>query len=670
MKHISAIMIFLFMMSAIPIHAKGVNGCVLFDKSFPGGTAFTTRTWALPTAGGGARLVSDPTQVVKLELSRQKVRIEKDKTTQQPTKLVLLETGDEVAIVGGNVHSVVGKTFTLGKALPLDAAVLKKEQRESLRRSVKFADWLEAVEDKSGALYQVPLKDNRANQRTVFDGALSDIRIRQGEKLKIKSTKPAGDNPSEVTLEAADGVNLDFADLSNLGFTFDFPVSLKMVAPDLATGSLDVIGSKRSIQGTALTLALTLGSVDFGATSFRGCIGFEDQRLAKDGDIPAEPEILWLPIDNVSVTNPTAGRAQVSFHIKDLPACLDNAPSCADTDADPYTPRTDKTFKELLYGGQENVRIKLFAATSDNGILYSGSTAYFIDDRNVALLISLAAFVLGYILVFVFRKRRGAKEKQQPLTKGDLSPLQLVRGHDGTASLSNLQILWWTLAVFSLMIYSWVATGDLAGLNHTVMWLLGIGGTGSLAAKAVAINNEKNNAAVAAMREENSDVQPSGWDLISVNGRLDLTKLQMLLFTIVAGIYVVTNVWEQVVFPVLPPELLTLMGLSNGLYVLGKVTASNPYQEVGNLLQEEKIVEGQLSNLTAEKEVLAKKIKELEQGKTKTQLAAIKDELDTLKKRLTDVDVELQKQNARKTKLDAEVAAAKAKIKEEEKSVG
>lgn len=662
---LSAFALLLFI-SASHSHAKDANGCPLFEKSFPGETAFTVQAWPQPDTGAGKRLLTDPVAGQKLELSGLEVKIEEG-SAGKPAKLILLATMDEVEIPFSQKASFVGQTITLSKPLALGTSNLKGEQKEALLKSVEFADWLTAAEAKTGALYHVPLAGNGPNRNAVFDAALQRIVIDKGQKLEITAVK-ADSQPPEVTLTTAEDVELSAGDMSDLPFAFAFPVSLEMVPSELVTGSLQVIDEKRSIAGTSLSLALTLGGVDFSSTSFRGCIGFHDQRTGKQKkDHPSEADPLWLPIQNVEVDSATTGRAQVSFTIGDLPACLDNKFSCDKANLkDPYTPRMGKTLSELAFGGQENVIIEVAAANSATGILYRGSTSYFVDDRTAALLISLAAFALSY-LVLVGLWAWNEREARTSLSRGQkvlatLNPLQLIRGHNGTASLSNLQILWWTLAVFSLMIYSWVATGGLAGLNQTIMWLLGIGGTGSLASKAVAINNKKNAAAMAAMREVRQNAQPDFWDLISVSGRLDLTKLQMVLFTVIAGIYVVTNVWEQVVFPELPTELLTLMGLSNGLYVLGKFTASNPYQEVGNLQQELEIAEAGNENLEARKKALETKIAKLTEVPEASRSETQKKDLSDLNEKLKNVKLDIETQNELIKILEDKITKAKEKL--------
>ena len=51
---------------------------------------------------------------------------------------------------------------------------------------------------------------------------------------------------------------------------------------------------------------------------------------------------------------------------------------------------------------------------------------------------------------------------------------------------------------------------------------------------------------------------------------VDVTRLQMLFFTLVAAIFVVVKVVAQNEVPEIPQGLLLLMGLSNGVYLSSK----------------------------------------------------------------------------------------------------
>ncbi|HXZ67313.1 MAG TPA: fibronectin type III domain-containing protein, partial [Alphaproteobacteria bacterium] len=65
---------------------------------------------------------------------------------------------------------------------------------------------------------------------------------------------------------------------------------------------------------------------------------------------------------------------------------------------------------------------------------------------------------------------------------------------------------------------------------------------------------------------------PKWSDLVVWDGihELDITRVQMLLFTVVAAVFVVLKIGDEGIIPTIPDSIVLLMGLSNGVYVGGK----------------------------------------------------------------------------------------------------
>jgi hypothetical protein len=64
--------------------------------------------------------------------------------------------------------------------------------------------------------------------------------------------------------------------------------------------------------------------------------------------------------------------------------------------------------------------------------------------------------------------------------------------------------------------------------------------------------------------------EPSWRDLIASDDEIDVTRLQMLLFTVLIAVFVSIHVIDSFQIPEIPPSFLGLMGLSNGVYLLSK----------------------------------------------------------------------------------------------------
>jgi hypothetical protein len=201
-------------------------------------------------------------------------------------------------------------------------------------------------------------------------------------------------------------------------------------------------------------------------------------------------------------------------------------------------------------------------------------------------------------------------------------PLRIISTPSGHASLSQLQILLWTLVVAASAVYVMALSGDLIEVTSGALVLLGIAGGAALGAKAhsgsqistaqadaataqkdadqakieaankvaAGSNQAEQNAATravtraeekatAALRktEDLTKQAPHWYDLIlnesahAVGREIDVTRFQMLLFTLITAAFVAMNVATTFVIPEIPTGFLTLMGISNGVYLGAKV---------------------------------------------------------------------------------------------------
>ena len=56
------------------------------------------------------------------------------------------------------------------------------------------------------------------------------------------------------------------------------------------------------------------------------------------------------------------------------------------------------------------------------------------------------------------------------------------------------------------------------------------------------------------------------------DGQIDVTRLQMAFFTLIAAAFVILKVGVSYTIPTIPDNFLLLMGISNGVYLAGKYT--------------------------------------------------------------------------------------------------
>jgi len=145
--------------------------------------------------------------------------------------------------------------------------------------------------------------------------------------------------------------------------------------------------------------------------------------------------------------------------------------------------------------------------------------------------------------------------------------LQMIETRGRRASLSQFQIVLWMFVIGAATAYVMVLSGNLIPLTEGTLALLGISGLATLGSQ-LAPRGAADRAEAEAARE--GATAPSWRDLIASDGEIDVTRLQMLFFTVLIAVFVSIHVIDSFQIPEIPPSFLGLMGLSNGVYLLSK----------------------------------------------------------------------------------------------------
>jgi hypothetical protein len=206
---------------------------------------------------------------------------------------------------------------------------------------------------------------------------------------------------------------------------------------------------------------------------------------------------------------------------------------------------------------------------------------------TVALLVGLAFLILRR---FVINRLAG----------GGNVILTIISTSKGYASLSQFQVMVWTLVVGASAIYVMVLSGNLIDIPDQMLILLGITGVaiigvrlqganqagGVPAPAAVVVNpippQAQGASAVAAPTDSALPRIPRWSDLVmstSEGSEVDVTRVQMFFFTLVSAFFVLLNVFSSYSLPELPTGFLLLMGVSNGVYITSKFV---PAQQVAH----------------------------------------------------------------------------------------
>jgi hypothetical protein len=216
-----------------------------------------------------------------------------------------------------------------------------------------------------------------------------------------------------------------------------------------------------------------------------------------------------------------------------------------------------------------DVRILVLGKNPDGSLLVAADVSHLIGVSNPfwALLIALSTVLAAFAVLSIIGHRRLKRFGYK-----DLDPvIRLITTPDGYASLSQLQLVLWTFVVAASAVYVMVLSGELIEVTSGTLVLLGISGAVSVGTKL-----HDNNAQAANPTGGASEPRKPRWsDLIvnEVNGKreMDITRVQMLYFTLVTAAFVVMRVLTTYVIPEIPQGFQILMGISNAVYFGSKV---------------------------------------------------------------------------------------------------
>jgi hypothetical protein len=208
--------------------------------------------------------------------------------------------------------------------------------------------------------------------------------------------------------------------------------------------------------------------------------------------------------------------------------------------------------------------------------------------------VAVVLVVLAYLAMgLVFNAgRRAAWERDKALPGSDdlpeptsrWGPVSMTAGVDGRGSISRLQILFFTLIVAGLLVFVLLRIGYLGELSESVLYLLGIAGAGTLAAKQTSVVRRRldpqNWAWLLRTGWRPPKHEPGVADLVMENGEFDIYRFQILVFSFIVGLSLLfTGLFGLATFE-LPDSMLVLLGLSQAVYVGGKAVTKPQVNEL------------------------------------------------------------------------------------------
>ncbi|MCY4305777.1 MAG: hypothetical protein OXC62_13520 [Aestuariivita sp.] len=221
--------------------------------------------------------------------------------------------------------------------------------------------------------------------------------------------------------------------------------------------------------------------------------------------------------------------------------------------------------------------------------------------------------VVATVLVFIFYLLAANSVKSQWEHKLLINPLKITTEANGRASLSKTQVFFFTLIVAWLSIYWIMEEGKLVPLNDSIIMLLGIAaggaGLGRVAGAARFQVTGVNLAWTKKKKWIEKDLtrvslahRPKFSDLFTSDQGFEVSRFQAVVFSVIIGgslMYngiMIDDVSQFESFSI-PSTYLALIGLSQGVYVGGKVVGTNFIPELNSKL--DKLRELELAFTTA-----------------------------------------------------------------------
>lgn len=154
----------------------------------------------------------------------------------------------------------------------------------------------------------------------------------------------------------------------------------------------------------------------------------------------------------------------------------------------------------------------------------------------------------------------------------------------GDGSLGRLQLLVFSMVVVALLFYVYWRTGVIVGFSQDLLVLLGItGASTALSRLAIARSpvSPQTHALLLRLGVVNVNRNMPSWSgVISSDGEVDVTRVQALAFSVLVIVALVfTGVYDLVNFQ-LSDQVKWLLGISQGVYIAGKLVPSEACQRL------------------------------------------------------------------------------------------
>jgi len=197
-----------------------------------------------------------------------------------------------------------------------------------------------------------------------------------------------------------------------------------------------------------------------------------------------------------------------------------------------------------------------------------------------------------------YGKKLDAGQKGEPVPTfwAALDPVELTKNPYGRASIAKLQIFTFSFIVFGLLLFNVLRTGFLVNMSADVLYLMGSSAVGAAGGKLTYIARRRLSLENWAWLRHNEwlgyrkDVAPRAkWSELFVDSdtkEFDPYRFQMAIFSLVVAIALVKTSASSLEAFKIPPEMLTLLGLSQVVFIGGQAIDKTGYDELDKKLTE------------------------------------------------------------------------------------
>jgi hypothetical protein len=192
--------------------------------------------------------------------------------------------------------------------------------------------------------------------------------------------------------------------------------------------------------------------------------------------------------------------------------------------------------------------------------------------------------------------RKGQRLPETPTLLGMLDPVQITANPVGRGSLGKLQIFMFSFLVFGLLLFYLLRYGILSNISTDVMYLLGVSAIGAVGGKLAYIQTRRLSLENWAWLRRKAwlsfadDKAPRAkWRELFVDPDIqefDPYSFQMAIFSVVVAVALMISGFTGIGTFKIPLELLTLLGISQVVYVGGKASTKTGYAELDRKLDE------------------------------------------------------------------------------------